>query len=112
VIHANVNVNPGEFVLIAKSNSTWNFWNEDPDARKIPVGSAFGDGLDNDGDHLYLINKDGLNIDFMSWGNDTIDWNPAVGGVDPGNSLERLTPGLDSDSAGDWEVRTPPTPGN
>ena len=110
-IGVNVELGPGEFALISKSLTTWNFWNEDPGAKKIALGSDIGDGLDNAGDHLYLINPSGEFVDFTAWGTDTEDWNPAVAGVVEGHSIERFSPGFDTDFPSDWVDRFPPTPG-
>lgn len=111
-IGVSVELEPGEFALISHSLTTWNLWNEDPGAKKIALGSEIGDGLDNAGDHLYLVNQEDEIIDFTAWGNDTEDWNPAVPGVSEGHSIERLSPGFDTDVPEDWEDRFPPTPGN
>lgn len=111
-IAVNTELEPGEFALISQSLTTWNFWSENPSAKKIALGSEIGDGLDNTGDHLYLINSEDEIIDFTAWGNDTEVWNPAVPGVAEGHSVERLSPGFDTDVPSDWEDRFPPTPGN
>lgn len=107
-----ITINPGEFVLISKSLDTWNYWDEDPGAKKVSLGEPIGDGLDNDGDHLYLINPDGDLVDAVAWDNDTAVWDPAVPLVGLGSSIERLTPGFDTELVSDWEERNPPTPGN
>ncbi len=112
VIDTDEVLEPGEFALISRSFATWNYWNEDPDAVKIAIGTDCGNGLDNDGDHLYLFNPNGVEVDFVSWGNDTKRWNPAVDDVAQGHSIERSLPGLDTDSVEDWIDRFPPTPGN
>lgn len=111
VINPNLIIDPKGFVLIAHSSDTWRFWNEPIGTKKINFGSDIGDGLDNTGDHLYLINPAGDEVDFTSWGDDTEIWNPAVSLVSLGSSMERLTPGLDNDLTSDWEVQKPPSPG-
>lgn len=111
-INANKKVLAGGFALLSKSASTWKYWDEDPAARKIELGSQIGDGLDNTGDHLYLRNPAGGDVDFVAWGDDTEDWDPAVPGVSMGKSIERLVPGFDTDMVSDWHDQNPPTPGN
>ena len=67
--------------------------------------------MDDLGDHLYLINQQGEIIDAVGWGIDTAVWNPTVPAVSGGSSIERLTPGYDTNSPSDWEERLPPSPG-
>ncbi len=111
VINANKSVPAGGFALVSKDASVWQYWNEDPDATKIEIGGNIGDGLGDDGDHLYLKDPDGNTVDFTAWGNDTEIWNPAVADVAEGHSIERLSPGFDFDHVSDWEDEFPPTPG-
>ena len=112
IIHPNKKVPAGGFALISKDASLWTLWNEDPSAQKVELGSQIGDGLDNGGDHIFLKNPAGDTVDAVSWGSDTAVWNPAVGLVSLGASIERLVPGFDTDQPEDWEERDPPTPGN
>ena len=114
VINANKTIPAGGFAILSKSASTWNFWNENPSAVKIELGGNIGDGLDNAGDHLILKNTSSAEVDRMSWGTDMSGFTPPA--VNPlvflGSSTERLTPGFDTNTAGDWLDRNPPTPGN
>ncbi len=114
VINANKTIPAGGFAILSKSASTWNFWNENPSAVKVELGGNIGDGLDNAGDHLILKNPSSAEIDRMSWGSDTSGFIPPVVNplVFPGSSTERLTPGFDTNIAGDWLDRNPPTPGS
>ncbi len=112
IIHPNKKVPAGGFALISKDASVWTFWNEDPDAKKVELGSQIGDGLDNGGDHIFLKNPTGATVDAVGWGSDTAVWNPAVPLVSLGSSTERLAPGFDTNAPSDWEERNPPTPGN
>ena len=111
VINANKSVPAGGFALISKDASVWQYWNEDPNATKIEIGGNIGDGLGDDGDHLYLKDPDGSIVDFTAWQTDTEIWNPAVADVAEGHSIERLIPGFDYDLVSDWEDEFPPTPG-
>ncbi len=113
-INSNRIIKAGGFALVAKDNSVWSKWDEDPSALKIPLGKQIGDGLDNEGDHLILKDNTGNEIDRMSWGDDQTGFSPNAENplVGMGSSTERLAPGFDTDTAGDWEERNPPTPGN
>lgn len=107
----NKKIKPGEYVLITKDSSTWKFWNEHKDAVIMNLGDQIGDGLDNDGDRLILKDASGQIVDYVAWGNDMAIWNPAVPLVVQGASIERNTPGFDTDSPSDWSEQLPPTPG-
>ncbi len=112
IIHANKSIKSHGFALLSKDADTWKYWNEDKNAVKIELGRFIGDGLANAGDHLILKNPSGQTIDAMGWGSDTAIWNPAIPLAPLGDSLERLTPGFDTDLPTDWLFRFPPTPGS
>lgn len=113
-IHSNTKVKPGSFILIAKDASVWKFWGWHWFHNKIELGSYFGDGFDIDGDRAILKNANGVEVDRMSWGNDTSGFTPS--GTNPkvskGHSTERQAPGFDTNAASDWIDRNPPTPGS
>ena len=111
-INANKKLKPHQFALVSKDSSLWRFWNESNSAQKIQLGHSIGNGLDNDGDHIILKDESGAEVDFTAWGDDTFRWDPAVPGVPLGSSIERLSPGFDTDMPEDWEQQTPPTPGS
>lgn len=111
-INANKIIKAGGFALLSKSASTWNVWNENPQAIKVELGSDIGDGLDNAGDRLILKDPNGTISDQISWGTDSTILNPAIAAVIDGHSSERNAPGLDTDVAGDFHDQNPPTPGN
>lgn len=73
-------------------------------------GSEIGDGLANN-DRILLENASATPIDEVSWGNDTSAFNPSVGIVPDGHSIERDPDGKDTDSASDFVDQTPPQPG-
>jgi hypothetical protein len=101
-------VKPGQFVLVSKDAATWKYWNEDREALTISTGKEFGDGLDNGGDHLTLSSPDGSYTDYVAW--DNLIWSNPPKAAE-GLTIERLTPGFDTDSASDWLSNTPPSPG-
>ncbi|KKS84165.1 MAG: Type I signal peptidase [Candidatus Gottesmanbacteria bacterium GW2011_GWA1_43_11] len=100
---------PHRFALISKNNSAWAFWDEPLTTLKIPLGRQIGDGLDNAGDRIILKNKDGTEIDAVSFGDDTNVFN--LPGVALGHALERIIDGFDTNTAGDWGDQFPPQPG-
>ncbi len=111
-ITANKSVPAHGFALLSKSASTWAMWPEPSSATKIELGKNIGDGLGNGGDHLLLLNPQGFEVDQVGWGDDTDVWDPAVPLVDVGSSIERLTPGFDTDEVSDWQEELAPSPGN
>lgn len=111
-IHANKKIKSGGFALLSKDNSTWNYWTEDPSAIKIPLGQDIGNGLENAGDRVILKNSNGAVQDQVSWGTDTSAFDPSVPTVTDGHSIERVAPGVDSDTAADWIDQALPSPGH
>jgi hypothetical protein len=99
-----------KFALVSKANNTWNDWSEPSSALKIPLGRQIGDGLQNTGDRLLLNDPNGNLMDALSWGTDTTIF--TIPGVVAGHSLERLTPGFDTDAGSDFHDQNPPTPGS
>lgn len=112
VIHRRTILRPGRFALLAKSARTFSrFWSVPPGTLIIPLGLPFGDGLDNAGDRVRLLNPSSTEIDAISWGTDT--YPPEYGGpIVQGHSIERLAPGFDTDAGTDFEDQAPPTPGS
>jgi len=101
-INANKIIMAGSFLLVSKDASTWKYWDIKPAKDKLELGNQLGDGLDNNGDQLILKNAIGVEVDRMGWGT----------GIIAGHSIERLTPGFDTNDPSDWTDRFPPTPGN
>lgn len=108
-INANKKIKAGGFALVSKDASTWQFWNEDPNALKVELGGVIGDGLDNGGDRLILKDPGNNIVDSLSWGSDTSIF--TITNVLLGDSLERLSPGFDTNTAPDFADKNPPTPG-
>jgi hypothetical protein len=68
--------------------------------------------LNNTGDRLQLLNPDGVEVDSMSWDNDSTFLDPPATDVSDGHSLERDPDGTDTDTASDFVEREIPTPGS
>jgi hypothetical protein len=110
-INANKTIKANSFALLVKSNSTFSlYWKVPSGIEVIEMGQWIGDGLGNAGDRLKLINPSGTEIDAISWGIDT--YVPHyTGPITQGHSIERLTPGFDTDAGTDFTDRSTPTPG-
>ncbi|MCJ7492032.1 MAG: lamin tail domain-containing protein, partial [Dehalococcoidia bacterium] len=70
-----------------------------------------GSGLANKGDHVLLFDPSGRLADGVSWGDDESVLSPAVAAVAPGHSIERSSPGRDTDTAADFVDNGNPSPG-
>ncbi|MDE3095752.1 MAG: lamin tail domain-containing protein [Chloroflexota bacterium] len=75
------------------------------------AGGRLGNSLGNDGDHLLLKDGAGALVDAISWGADTSVLKPAIADVPAGHSIERRTPGGDTDRAADFVDNLRPSPG-
>jgi hypothetical protein len=70
-----------------------------------------GSGLANKGDHVLLYDPSGRLADGVSWGDDEGVLSPSVPAVAPGHSIERSSPGRDTDTAADFVDNGNPSPG-
>lgn len=102
-------VHPGEYVLIAHDA-------DDLSGLTIPAGvdkiyyAGSRIAFNDTGDSVVLKDSVGTIIDMMSYGSDTFAFSPSVHKViNSSDSLERIEPGLDTDTAADWKeiVSTP-----
>jgi len=113
VIHDNYIIDPKQFVIIAANASTWNKWPLIPShAVKIALGGTIMfNHLNNDGDRVFLYDKNDNEIDAVSWGSDVSAFTPSVSNVPKGNSIAREPKGYDTDTAADWVELDSPNPG-
>ena len=85
----------------------------------IPVGvqvitlanTSIGSGLNDTGDLLSLKNSTAIEVDAVSYGNNTTAFNPSVPTVSAGHSISRVSLNTDNNNASDWQDLTLPTPG-
>lgn len=112
ISHANLLIPAKGFAVLAKSASTWSYWDIPDSAQKINLGQKIGNGLSNTGDKLILFNENGVVIDQISYGNNTDVFNPAISIVLEGHSISRNPSGKDSDSILDFIDLISPTPGS
>ncbi|MBF6600120.1 MAG: lamin tail domain-containing protein [Dehalococcoidia bacterium] len=75
------------------------------------AGGRIGNSLGNNGDRLTLRDGSGRTLDAISWGADTSVMKPSIADVPAGHSIERRTPGVDTDEAGDFTDNRRPSPG-
>ena len=74
--------------------------------RSLP--GRIGNGLNNLGDSLTLVDAVGNVIDAVSWGTDGSVFNPAVTPEQPGTPIRRYGP-ADTNTAADWRKPADPT---
>lgn len=101
---------PGEYIVVAHDA-------DDLSGLTIPAGvdkiyyAGSRIAFNDTGDSVVLKDSAGTIIDMMSYGSDTFAFAPPVHKVaNPADSLERIEPGLDTDTAADWKEKVP-TPG-
>ncbi|HYM16866.1 MAG TPA: lamin tail domain-containing protein [Dehalococcoidia bacterium] len=102
-------ISAGGYLVIAASKSL--IANPGATHAGAVPGSHIGNGLGNDGDRVVLRNPAGAVVDAVSWGTDTYAFAPSVQDVPAGHSIERRSPGLDTDSAADFVDNETPSPG-
>lgn len=103
-------IKPGEFLVLAASDSFRARYPDFTGALAI-LGGRIGSALGNNGDRLTLADASGAIVDAISWGSDTSILNPSIPDVPSGHSIERRSPGADSDSASDFVDNEAPSPG-
>jgi hypothetical protein len=81
-----------------------------PDMRTFLVWATGDLALANDGDEVLLVQKTAVR-DSLNYGDSLTFFQPAIGGVLPGHSIERVPADCDTDSAAGWLPRETPTPG-
>ena len=72
---------------------------------------SIGNGLNNEGDRLVLMDSTGEMVDALSYGDDATMMLPPCQDVAEGHSLERQPAGLDTDQASDFVDNGAPSPG-
>jgi hypothetical protein len=103
---------PDEFAVVAAGSGFYdNFPNFTGEIVYVADGSI-GNGLNNDGDCLSLVDHTDRVIDALSYGDNTAMMLPSCLDVSAGHSLERQPAGLDTDMAGDFIDNGAPSPGH
>jgi hypothetical protein len=75
-----------------------------------PTGTAIN--MANAGDQVLLLDGTDAIVDMISWGNTTFAFNPALPTSADGQGQQRIVPSIDTNSAADWQVSNPVTPGS
>ncbi|MDA8596911.1 lamin tail domain-containing protein [Candidatus Pacebacteria bacterium] len=101
---------PGAFLVVTDATTTANFW-DFSSTSVIYLDSSISGGLANGGDVVRLYNASSTEVDAMSYGSNVEAFDPSIGTVGNGISLERTNPSTDTDSATDWNGNTSPSPG-
>ena len=110
----NVSVPSGGFAVVVSNCSQTNFnsiWTLPIDTIFINLSGALGNGLNNGGEHMRLLNGATL-IDAMSYGSNADAFNPSASGPVGDHSLERDPDGVDTNTAADFVDRSSPAPGS
>ncbi len=104
----------GTFVIVTSSTTLGASLGLPVDAVVVLPTSIGHNGLGNTGDRVRLINASAVEVDAMSWGSDTYAFSPSVGigGMTEDDSIARKVLSVDTDTEGDWEQVTSPTPGS
>lgn len=112
-INAVVSIPAKGFAVVSLDDTTWNtYWNPLPaGAVTINLGGN-GPWLSDDGGDLRLKDPTNQEIDFVAWekgaSNAHPDWDITANN---GESIARVTKGVDTDLVSDWHVLTFPNPG-
>lgn len=102
---------PGDFaVLAARADFYTNFPSFNGTIVFIADGTI-GNGLNNTGDYLALLDQTGNVIDILSYGDNTTIMYPPCQDIAEGHSLERQPAGLDTNQASDFVDNASPSPG-
>ena len=112
VISPTVTIPVGGCLVVAASED---FYTNYPDFTGDIVFIAdgkIGNGLGNTDDRLILKDSEGTVIDQMSYGTDTMAFDPPCPDVEAGHSLERSPANVDTDTAADWIDQEFPNPGS
>ncbi len=108
---ASLQLPAGGFAVIAAGDG---FYDNFPDFTGNTVfiaDGSIGNGLNNGGDCLVLMDSTGEMIDALSYGDDATMMLPSCQDVAEGHSLERQPAGLDTDQASDFVDNEAPSPG-
>lgn len=73
-------------------------------AHKLTITPLLSNGLDYAGDRLILQNSAGQNVDTLSWGTDTSQFNPSIQGMTAGTKAKRFPVRTDTNTATDWRL--------
>lgn len=94
----------GDYLIIAR-NATgfFNLYGFDPDL------GDFTRSLGNSGDQLTLKDDTSSDVDFVAWEDFVLGWNVAAS---TGKSIQRVPPGVDTDTVNDWVGEAIPDPVN
>ncbi len=102
---------PHSFAVVATSEEFRNVYPAFNGKLAILDSGRIGNGLANIGDRLVLVDNAGRLVDALSYGEDETVLSPSIDSVPRGHSVERSSPGADTDSAQDFVDNPHPSPG-
>jgi hypothetical protein len=115
---------PGQVIIIAHKavvfRSVYGFnpdYEMESSDEAVPVLSCYllwaerGVELTNTGDDLLLLDGSNRVVDALSWGSSTFAFDPSIGVVAEGYSLERYPANVDTNRSLDWRKQNLPQPG-
>lgn len=108
----NVTLPTGGFAIISDcaQSSFTTIWPLPGGIIYIDLPGPIGNGLNNGGEYMRLLNGATL-VDDMSYGSNTTAFSPSAPAPVADHSLERDPDGIDTDTASDFADRTTPSPG-
>ena len=85
-----------------------------PNMRRLPDLANGEIALSNSGDEVLLYDEQDQLVDGLNYGESTFFFQPAINSnaVDRGQSIIRTPADCDTNTAADWQIASPPTPGN
>lgn len=101
---------PGAYIILAGTQNVRALWLISSSTQVLAFSSPFR-GFVSTGDHVFLQNASGTQIDSVSWGNDIGAFSPPAPLPVSGHSLIRKTLSTDTNSDGDWIDTAAPNPG-
>jgi hypothetical protein len=115
----------GEVLIIAnQAIAFFTAYGFNPDFEIVPSDPAVPDMIEytqwatgtiqlgNAEDEVLLLDGGDNLVDAVSWGTSTWAFDPAVGDVLAGHSIERVPADVDTDTNADWVDQAVPDPGN
>jgi hypothetical protein len=106
-----VHIPPNGFLVIAAGLDFYEIFPDFSGDVAFVDDGTIGNGLNNNGDRLSLVDVNDVVMDSLSYGDDTTVMSPSCRDVKEGHSLERYPAGLDTDRSVDFMENGMPSPG-
>lgn len=107
---------PGQFAVVTRFDSTWDYWDPAPDVLRIAQVGFPGVYYSNTAEMVMLRNNSGEVVDQMNYGETDPDWlyynshvwQPGLELIPEGHLFARLPVGQDTDQPEDWTALSLP----